>query len=168
MSLRKILHYPNPRLRIKAAPVVDFNEALHSLIKDMFETMYEANGIGLAATQIDEHHCVVVMDLSNERDQPEVFINPAILETSGRRKMEEGCLSVPGIYESVTRPVYVKFKAQDEKGNWFEREANDDLLAACIQHEVDHLNGKVFVDYLSSFKQGRVKKKLKELAKETL
>lgn len=168
MALRKILHYPNPRLRLPAEPVEAFDQALQQLIDDMFETMYEASGIGLAATQIDVQKRVIVIDLQDDKHEKLVLINPEIVETSGNRKMEEGCLSVPGIFEAVERPSHVVVKSYRPQGETFTIEAEDDLLAACLQHEIDHLNGKVFVDYLSPLKQKRIKKKLQKLSKEIL
>lgn len=159
MAARKILQYPDPRLRQIAAPVEEFNEDIRRLVDDMAETMYAAPGIGLAATQIDVHKRVLVIDLSENRDNLHVFINPEILEKSGEAVMDEGCLSVPGIFESVKRADHIKVRAQDKDGKTFEMEA-DGLLAVCIQHEMDHLKGKVFVDYLSRLKQQRIEKKL--------
>lgn len=162
MARLNILEYPNPRLRIKAAPVTVFDDSIRNLIDDMFETMADANGIGLAASQVDVHQRVIVMDLSEDKSQPRVFINPEIEvvepETS---PYEEGCLSVPGFYEPVDRPVHVIIRALDRDGNAFEEEANG-LLAVCIQHEIDHLEGKLFVDYLSPLKRQRIRTKLKK------
>ncbi len=162
MAKLNILEYPNPRLRIKAAPVTAVDDSIRNLIDDMFETMADANGIGLAASQVDVHKRVIVMDLSEDKSQPRVFINPEIEvlepETS---PYEEGCLSVPGFYEPVDRPVHVIIRALDREGNAFEEEANG-LLAVCIQHEIDHLEGKLFVDYLSPLKRQRIRTKLKK------
>ena len=162
MARLNILEYPNPRLRIKAAPVTVFDDSIKNLIDDMFETMADASGIGLAASQVDVHQRIIVMDLSEDKSQPRVFINPEIEvlepETS---PYEEGCLSVPGFYEPVDRPVHVIIRALDRDGNAFEEEANG-LLAVCIQHEIDHLEGKLFVDYLSPLKRQRIRTKLKK------
>ncbi|POZ63249.1 peptide deformylase [Chromobacterium alticapitis] len=167
MALLNILHYPDERLHTVAAPVEVFDAALKQQIDDMFETMYEAKGIGLAATQVDYHRRLVVMDISEERDERRVFINPEIVEKDGETVYEEGCLSVPGIYDKVTRAERVKVKAQDSDGKTFELEA-DGLLAICIQHELDHLNGVVFVERLSQMKQQRIKTKLKKREKQNM
>lgn len=159
MAIRTILHYPDPRLRRKAEPVAEVNDEIRQLIADMAETMYAAPGIGLAAVQIAEPKRVVVIDVSETRDRLQVFINPEILEKHGEQTFEEGCLSVPGIFEEVTRAARVKVRALDRDGRPFELEA-EGLLATCIQHEIDHLDGKVFVDYLSPLKQSRIRKKL--------
>lgn len=167
MALLNILHYPDDRLHTVAKPVEVFDAALQQQIDDMFETMYEAKGIGLAATQVDYHYRLVVMDISEERDERRVFINPEIVEKDGETVYEEGCLSVPGIYDKVTRAEHVKVKAQDRDGKPFELEA-DGLLAICIQHEIDHLNGVVFVERLSQMKQARIKTKLKKREKQNM
>jgi peptide deformylase len=160
MALLSILRYPDPRLHTVAQPVQTFDTRLQQIIDDMFETMYEAKGIGLAATQIDVHERLIVIDVSEERDQPLVLINPEITWSSPERvKGDEGCLSVPGIYDGVERATAVKVKALDRQGKEQQIEA-DGLLAICIQHEMDHLMGKVFVEYLSPLKQGRIKTKL--------
>lgn len=165
MAILEILEYPDPRLRTIAKPVTQFNEKLNKLIDDMFETMYDAPGIGLAATQIDVHQQLIVMDLSEDKNEPLVFINPEIEILEGEpEKMQEGCLSVPGFYEDIERIEHVLIKALDRKGEAFELEARG-LLAVCIQHEMDHLNGKLFVDYLSTLKRNRIKKKLEKLHK---
>ena len=162
MALREILIYPDKRLRQVSEAVTEFGEDLETLVRDMADTMYDAPGIGLAAVQIDVTKRVVIMDLSEARDQLQVFINPELTDLDqGLVEMEEGCLSVPGIYATVERAESVKINAMDLKGTPFEIEA-DEMLSVCIQHEVDHLNGKVFVDYLSRLKQVRVKKKLKK------
>ena len=162
MSLLEILEYPDQRLRTIAKPVKDVTPEIETLIDDMFETMYDAPGIGLAATQVDQHIQLIVMDLSEEKDNPLVFINPEITILEGEaEKMQEGCLSVPGFYEDVSRIEHVLIKALDRDGKPFELEATG-LLAVCIQHEMDHLNGKLFVDYLSSLKRNRIKKKLEK------
>lgn len=160
MALLSILRYPDPRLHTVAQPVQAFDARLQQTIDDMFETMYDAKGIGLAATQIDVHERLIVIDVSEERDQPLVLINPEITWSSPERvKGDEGCLSVPGIYDGVERAASVKVKALDRHGKAQTLEA-EDLLAVCIQHEMDHLLGKVFVEYLSPLKQGRIKTKL--------
>lgn len=162
MSLLEILEYPDPRLRTIAKPVKDITAEINTLIDDMFETMYEAPGIGLAASQVDQHIQLIVMDISEEKDSPLVFINPEITVLDGDlEKMQEGCLSIPGFYEDVSRIEHVLIKALDREGKAFELEATG-LLAVCIQHEMDHLNGKLFVDYLSSLKRNRIKKKLEK------
>ncbi len=159
MAQRTILHYPDPRLRRRAAPVAEVTDEIRKLVADMAETMYAAPGIGLAAIQVNEPRCVIVIDISETRDQLLVLINPRIVEKDGEQVLEEGCLSVPGIYEPVTRAAHVKVRALDRDGKPFELEVRG-LLAACIQHEIDHLDGKVFVDYLSRLKQARICKKL--------
>ncbi len=165
MAIRDILVYPNPRLRDQSAEITEFDEELSVLVNDMAETMYEAPGIGLAAIQVDVPKRVVIMDLSENRDDLQVFINPKITPLGGTVEMEEGCLSVPGIFAAVERVEKVQINAQDIQGNAFEIQA-DELLSICIQHEVDHLNGKVFVDYLSRLKQDKVRKRLLKEAKE--
>jgi peptide deformylase len=160
MSLLTILEFPDPRLRKKAAPVTIVDDALRRTIDDMFETMYAAPGIGLAATQVNVHKRLLVLDISEEKNEPLVFINPEIEvldpEVQG---YEEGCLSVPGYYEEVCRPRRIRVKALNRDGQAFELVA-EDLLAVCLQHEVDHLDGKLFVDYLSTLKRQRIKNKL--------
>ena len=160
MALLSILRYPDPRLHKVAQPVSVIDDRLRALIDDMFDTMYDAKGIGLAATQVDVHQRLIVIDVSEERDQRLVLINPELVWTSDERvKGDEGCLSVPGIYDGVERAERVKVRALDEQGQAREIEA-DGLLAVCIQHEMDHLRGKVFVEYLSPLKRGRIKTKL--------
>ncbi len=159
MGIRNILVFPHPNLRIKAKQVENVDKSIRMLVKDMFETMYAAPGIGLAATQIDVHKKVIVMDISEHKDQPMVFINPELLAAEGEEECEEGCLSVPGFFETVKRPEFVRVKATDENDKEFELEA-DGMLAVCIQHEMDHLQGKVFVDYISALKRDRIRKKL--------
>ncbi|MBC9252975.1 peptide deformylase [Pseudomonas alcaligenes] len=162
MAILNILEFPDPRLRTIAKPVTVFDTALNTLIDDMFETMYAAPGIGLAATQVNVHKRVVVMDLSEDKSEPRVFINPEFESlTEEMDQYQEGCLSVPGFYENVDRPQKVKIKAQGRDGKPYELIA-EGLLAVCIQHECDHLNGKLFVDYLSSLKRDRIKKKLEK------
>lgn len=162
MAILNILEFPDPRLRTLAQPVDVVDDALRQLIDDMFETMYAAPGIGLAATQVNVHKQVVVMDLSEEQNEPRVFINPQLEPLSDDlAPYQEGCLSVPGFYESVERPLRVRIRALDRNGQPFE-EVAEGLLAVCIQHECDHLNGKLFVDYLSGLKRDRIKKKLEK------
>ncbi len=167
MSHLTILHFPDERLRTVAKPVEQVDDRLRKVIDDMFETMYEAPGIGLAATQVDFHQRLVVIDVSEENNQPLVFINPEIIDKEGVEEMDEGCLSVPGIYEKVQRADRVKVRALDRNGEPFELQA-DGLLAVCIQHEIDHLDGKLFVDYLSSLKRQRIKKKLEKQFRQTM
>ena len=161
MAIRPVLHFPDPRLRKKALPVSDFNPELQTLIDDMFETMYAGQGIGLAATQINVQQRVIVIDLSENKTEPLCLINPEILEKHDVEEMEEGCLSVPGIYESVQRADHVKAQALDRHGKLFKIDTGE-LLAVCIQHEIDHLDGKLFIDYLSPLKRERIKKKLEK------
>jgi len=161
MAIRHILHYPDRRLRTVAKPVNEIDDAIRALVDDMAETMHDAPGVGLAATQIDVHLRVIVIDISEHHDLLNVFINPEIMSREGEETMEEGCLSVPGIFGSVTRAKRVRVRAQNRDGETFELDA-DDLLAVCIQHEIDHLDGKVFVDYLSRLKQQRIQKKLEK------
>jgi peptide deformylase len=161
MALLPILHYPDPRLHKVAAPVAAVDDRICKLIKDMAETMYAAPGIGLAATQVDVHERVLIIDISETRDELRAFINPEIIEATGEAETEEGCLSVPGIFENVTRAERVKVRALDSQGAPFTLEA-EGLLAVCIQHEIDHLDGKVFVEYLSRLKQQRISAKLKK------
>lgn len=156
-----ILEYPDPRLKKVAAPVTVFGPEIERLVRDMAETMYEAPGIGLAATQVDVHKRVIVIDISETRDQLRVFVNPELLEAEGEAECEEGCLSVPGYYDKVTRAANIRVRAQNERGETFEL-ATDGLLAVCVQHEMDHLLGKVFVDYLSPLKRARLAGKFKK------
>ncbi|HNK33684.1 peptide deformylase [Plasticicumulans sp.] len=164
MALLPILHFPDPRLRQKAKPVTQFDAALSRLVDDMFDTMYAAPGIGLAATQVNVQLRLVVIDVSDEKTDPRVFVNPEILESRGEEEMDEGCLSVPGFYETVRRADWVRVRALDRHGQPFELET-DGLLAVCIQHELDHLDGKLFVDYLSSLKRDRIRRKLEKEAR---
>ncbi|CAH1746473.1 peptide deformylase [Thauera humireducens] len=166
MALLPILRYPDPRLHTRAAPVEQVDDDIRQLVADMAETMYEAPGIGLAATQVNVHKRVVVIDVTEDKSGLMALINPEILERSGEQVCEEGCLSVPGIYEKVTRAERVKVRALDENGQSREIEA-EGLLAVCIQHEIDHLDGKVFVEYLSSLKLSRIKSKLAKKARIT-
>ena len=156
-----ILEYPDPRLKKIAAPVTTFGPDIQRLVRDMAETMYAAPGIGLAATQVDVHKRVIVIDISETHDDLKVFINPEILEAEGEAECEEGCLSVPGYYDKVTRAARIRVRAQDEHGNPSELSV-EGLLAVCIQHEMDHLVGKVFVDYLSPLKRARLQTKLRK------
>lgn len=164
MSLLKVLRFPDEKLRIIAKPITEFNTALQTQIDDMLDTMYEEKGIGLAATQVDYHHQLIVMDLQDEVERPTVFINLEIIAKSGDFRNEEGCLSVPGIYAEVDRSEFVTIKALDRDGNEFTLEA-DGLFAICLQHELDHLVGKLFVDYLSPLKRQRIKQKLEKEAR---
>mgnify|MGYP003504942077 CR=1 FL=1 len=166
MAVLPILSFPDPRLRTIAKPVKQVNDQIRQLAADMFETMYAAPGIGLAATQVDHHIQLIVMDLSESKDQPLVFINPKITTlTEETQPYEEGCLSVPQIYDKVERPSRVKINALDLNGEAFEMEA-DGLLAVCIQHEMDHLNGKLFVDYLSPLKRQRAREKVEKVVRQ--
>ena len=167
MAILKILQYPDERLHKVAKRVERVGEATRKLVRDMAETMYAAPGVGLAATQVDVDEQVIVVDVSEERKQLKVFINPEILASSGEEECEEGCLSVPGIYEKVRRAEKVTVRALDEKGESFTLEA-DGFLAVCIQHEMDHLRGKVFVEYLSKLKQMRIRAKIKKRLRETM
>jgi peptide deformylase len=160
MAVLDILHYPDPRLHKIAKPVTEFNAELKQLVSDMAETMYDAPGIGLAATQVDVHLQVIVIDTSEEKNDLRVFINPSLVNKSSEMKAyEEGCLSVPGVYDEVERPDRITVRAQDATGKVFTLEA-EELLSVCLQHEMDHLQGKVFVQYLSRLKQGRIKNKM--------
>ena len=162
MALLNILEFPDPRLRTKATFVTTFDAQLRRLITDMLETMYEAPGIGLAATQVDVHRRLLVIDISEDHDQPLVFINPEVrILDETLEEYDEGCLSVPGFYETVKRPQKVAVTAQDRHGETFTMEC-EGLLAICVQHEIDHLDGKLFVDYLSSLKRTRIRKKLEK------
>ncbi|MEE4461543.1 peptide deformylase [Azotobacter chroococcum] len=162
MAILNILEFPDPRLRTVAKPVESVDDDLRRLIDDMFETMYAAPGIGLAATQVNVHQRLVVMDLSEDKSEPRVFINPEFEPlTVEQGPYQEGCLSVPGFYENVERPLQVRIRALDRDGQPFELVA-EGLLAVCIQHECDHLNGKLFVDYLSTLKRDRIRKKLEK------
>ena len=165
MALLNILHFPDPRLRTVARPVTEFDDSLRQLAGDMFETMYEAPGIGLAATQVDRHIRLLVLDVSEDRNRPRCLINPEILQADGEEEMDEGCLSVPGFYEKVRRAERIRVRAQDEHGEFHEFEASG-LEAVCIQHEMDHLQGKLFVDYLSGLKRNRIRSKLQKMQKQ--
>lgn len=161
MAVLPILHYPDPRLRKPAAPVTQFGAALQRVVSDMFETMYKAPGIGLAAPQVNLAQRIVVIDISRECNEPRIFINPEILERQGKDVMEEGCLSVPDTYETVERASWIKVRAQDVDGQFFEL-ACEGLLAVCVQHEIDHLDGKLFVDRLSTLKRSRIRRKFEK------
>jgi len=159
MTLLDILQYPDSALRTVAEPVLDVDGELDALVSNMFKTMYEAPGIGLAATQVNVHKRLVVMDISEENNEPLTLINPELLLAEGEAEMQEGCLSIPGVFENVKRPANIRISAIDRQGNPYELEA-EGLLAVCIQHEIDHLNGKLFVDHLSSLKRNRIRKKI--------
>lgn len=165
MSLLSILLYPDIQLRKVAAPVDQVDGRINTLVGDMLETMYGAPGIGLAATQVNVHERVVVIDVSEEGDSPLVLINPELVEHHGESEAQEGCLSIPEVYETIKRPAEVQIKAIDRDGNPLEMSA-DGLLATCIQHEIDHLDGKLFVDYISKLKRDRIRKKLMKQARE--
>lgn len=166
MTLLPILRYPDPRLHTRATQVAEVNDEIRQLVSDMAETMYEAPGIGLAATQVNVHQRVVVIDVSEDKSGLLALINPEIIARSGEQVCEEGCLSVPGIYDKVTRAEKVRVRALNPKGETFEFDA-EGLLAVCVQHELDHLDGKVFVEYLSQLKQTRIKGKLAKKARIT-
>lgn len=159
MAILDILHFPDPRLRRRAASVAEVDDALRRMLDDMLETMYAAKGVGLAATQVNIHLRMLVADISENHDQPLFLVNPEIIARDGIQESEEGCLSVPGFYEPVTRAEEIRVRALDRDGQPLELEA-DGLLAVCIQHEIDHLDGKLFVDYLSEIKRQRIRKKL--------
>ncbi|MDH5433379.1 MAG: peptide deformylase [Gammaproteobacteria bacterium] len=165
MAILEILEYPDPRLRQKATPVEDFGSGLQQQIDDMFETMYQAPGIGLAATQVNIHKRFFVIDVSENNDQPLVFINPEITDKRGVEQMDEGCLSFPGVYATVERANEVTIKAFDRNGKEFAMDA-DELLAVCIQHEYDHIEGKLFVDYLSPLKREKIRRKIEKEQRE--
>ena len=167
MALLPILHYPDPRLRKIAKPVAQFDERIRALVANLAHTMYEAQGVGLAATQVDVHERVIVIDISDTRDDLKVYINPRIVTASPNRRLaEEGCLSVPGVYDEVERPESVTVEAQDERGRSFRIDA-EGLLAVCVQHEMDHLTGKVFVEYLSPLKQTRIRNRMRKLDRDS-
>jgi peptide deformylase len=161
MTKLVILEYPDPRLRTRAEAVTAVDDAVRQLADDMLETMYEANGVGLAATQVDVHRRVIVLDASDSRDQPLVLINPELIGTSGKAVSEEGCLSLPGIFDKLSRAAEIRVRALNRDGEPFELDAQG-LLAVCIQHEIDHLDGKVFVDYLSELKRQLIRKRLEK------
>lgn len=165
MSILTILEFPDKRLRTVAKPVENVDDTIRKLVDDMLETMYEAKGVGLAATQVNVHKRVIVIDTSEDKDAPLCLINPEIIEKDGVEESEEGCLSVPGFYETVQRAEHIKVRALNKNGESFELEAKE-LLAVCIQHEMDHLQGKLFVDYLSPLKRKRIKEKLEKIHKQ--
>ncbi|MGM0564714.1 MAG: peptide deformylase [Pseudomonadota bacterium] len=165
MALLDILHFPDPRLRQPCRPVEQVDDDIRQLVDDMFETMYEAPGIGLAAIQVNVHQRLLVTDVSEDQSEPLVFINPEIIEADGVEVTQEGCLSVPGFYEEVERAEHIVVRALDRQGESFELSC-DGLQAVCIQHEIDHLDGKLFVDYLSPLKRTRIQKKLEKLKKQ--
>ena len=167
MAILNILHFPDDRLRTIAKPVATVTNKHRTLISNMLETMYDAPGIGLAATQVNVHERILVIDISDEKNDPIVLINPEILEKDGDQEFDEGCLSVPGIYETVHRAENIRVKALNKEGESFEMDAHG-LLAVCIQHEIDHLQGKLFVDYLSQLKKQRIRKKLEKQQKNAM
>lgn len=165
MALLEILHFPDPRLRKKATPITEITPKIRQLAEDMLETMYDAPGVGLAANQVNVQKRIIVIDVSEDKSAPLIFINPEIISKQGEREHEEGCLSVPEAYEVVMRADTVKVKALNLDGDEFELDA-DELLATCIQHEIDHLDGKLFVDYISNLKRQRIKKRLEKQFKQ--
>jgi len=167
VSILPVLEFPDPRLRNVASPVKQVNNKIKSMVDDMFETMYDAHGVGLAATQVDIQLQLIVIDVSEEKNDPLCLINPEIISESGREESDEGCLSVPGIFEPIQRAEVIKVKALNKEGDVFEMDA-DGLLAVCIQHEMDHLLGKLFVDYLSPLKRNRIKKKMQKQHKRDI
>jgi len=169
VSILTVLRFPDPRLRTRAERVADVNDGVRKLVDDMFETMYQAPGIGLAATQVDVHKRIIIIDISEDKNQPHCFIDPELLETEGVEKTEteEGCLSVPGIYETVERANRIRVRALDRDGKVFELDTNG-ILSVCIQHEMDHLQGKLFIDYLSEMKRKRIRKKMDKLRQKTM
>jgi peptide deformylase len=167
MAQLNILHFPDPRLRLKAKPIEKVTDEIRQLANDMLETMYDAPGIGLAATQVNQQKRLIVIDVSEDKTSPLFLINPELIETEGEREFEEGCLSVPEAYETVTRADTIRVRALNLQGETFEMNA-DGILATCIQHEIDHLEGKLFVDYLSNLKRQRIKKRLEKHQKQKL
>lgn len=167
MALLNILHFPDPRLRLKALPVEQVTDEIRQLAQNMLETMYDAPGIGLAATQVNEQKRIIVIDVSEDKSSPLFLINPELIASQGEREFEEGCLSVPEAYETVTRADTIRVRALNLQGDSFEMDA-DGILATCIQHEIDHLEGKLFVDYLSNLKRQRIKKRLEKHQKQKL
>ena len=165
MSILDVLHFPDPRLRTVAKAVEVVDDEIRRIVSDMLETMYDAPGVGLAATQVNIHRRIVVMDVSENKDQPLCLINPEIIEREGDQEGEEGCLSVPEQFETVNRAEFVKIRYQGLEGKWRELEAHA-LLSVCVQHEIDHLNGKLFIDYISPLKRNRIRKKLAKMAKQ--
>lgn len=167
MALLSVLQYPDPKLRTKAVPITTFDDELNRIVADMFETLYEQNGVGLAATQVDIHRRLIVIDVSDSRKEPLCVINPEIIHREGIQYEYEGCLSFPGVYDRVERSAKIRLRAQDQQGKTFEIDA-DGLLAVCLQHEMDHLEGVLYIDHLSRLKQDRMKKKLDKLRRQTL
>jgi peptide deformylase len=167
MAILNILHYPDPRLRNQAEPITDIDEDIRQLADDMLETMYDAPGIGLAAIQVNVKKRLIVIDISEDKSEPLILINPEVIDAEGEREFEEGCLSVPEAYEAVTRADKIKVRAVNFDGENYEFDA-DGILATCIQHEIDHLDGKLFVDYLSNLKRQRIRKKLEKHQKQKL
>jgi peptide deformylase len=165
MAILTILQYPDPRLHNTAVPVARIDDSIRRLIRDMTQTMYAAPGVGLAATQVDVHKQIIVIDVSPTHDQLKVFINPQILETRGTADLEEGCLSVPGVYDKIERAQWIRVGAMNEQGEMYELEA-DGMFAVCIQHEMDHLKGKVFVEYLSRLKRTRILTRMRKLERQ--
>jgi peptide deformylase len=165
MTKLAILEYPDPRLRTRAQAVSFVDDAVRQLAEDLLETMYAANGVGLAATQVDVHRRVIALDVSETRDQPLVLINPELVSAEGKGPAEEGCLSLPGIYDKLSRPTHIRIRALDLQGKPFEMDA-EGLLAVCIQHEMDHLEGKLFVDYLSELKRQLIRRRLEKERKQ--
>jgi peptide deformylase len=165
MTKLAILEYPDPRLRTRAQPVDVVDDAVRQLAQDLLETMYGANGVGLAATQVDVHRRVIALDVSETRNQPLILINPEIISAEGKAPAEEGCLSLPGIYDKLSRPTHIRIRALDLQGAPFEMDA-EGLLAVCIQHEMDHLEGKLFVDYLSELKRQLIRRRLEKERKQ--
>lgn len=161
MARLEVLHFPDPRLRKKAQPVKQIDAAIRKLAEDMLETMYAENGVGLAATQVNVQQRVVVIDISAERDQPLTLVNPEIVKQEGREQSQEGCLSVPGYFDTVERATSIRYSYQSLDGETVEADA-DGLMAICVQHEIDHLNGRLFIDYLSSLKRERIRKKIEK------
>lgn len=167
MAILNIVHFPDPRLRIKTQPVEVVDDSIRTLVDNMFETMYQAPGVGLAAPQVDVHKRIIVIDISEERNQPLTLINPEILSAHGSQQMEEGCLSIPGVYEVVTRAENINVRCLDRDGQTREFAASG-VLATCIQHEIDHLEGKLFIDYLSELKRSRLRKKMEKMRRQAL
>jgi peptide deformylase len=165
MTKLAILEYPDPRLRTRAAAVGVVDDAVRQLAEDLLETMYAANGVGLAATQVDVHRRVIALDVSEARNEPLILINPELVSAEGKAPAEEGCLSVPGIYDKLSRPTHIRIRALNREGKSFEMDA-DGLLAVCIQHEMDHLEGKLFVDYLSELKRQLIRRRLEKERKQ--
>lgn len=166
MSLLSVLQYPDPKLRIKAKPVIEVNDEVRRIVDDMFETMYEQNGVGLAATQVDVHQRIIVIDVSESHNEPLCVINPEIIHSEGVQHEAEGCLSFPSVFDTVERAANIRLRALNQKGKPYELDA-DGLLAICIQHEMDHLEGILFIDHLSRLRQERARKKLNKIRRRT-